>query len=71
MFYYDVEFWDELNQEPNVERGVVHGNSYGEAADKLIEYYGEHNVVTISLSEVEPVMSEEELIDMFEKENAN
>ena len=71
MFQYEVEYWDEINQEPTVECGIVQGYSYGNAADILVECYGKHNVVTISLSEIEPVMSEEELIDMFEKENAD
>ena len=69
MFYYQVEFWDEINQEPSTGRGVVCGNNYGEAANTLVEYYGKDCVVNISLSEIEPVMSEKELIDMFENAN--
>ena len=65
MYYYVINYWDEIDCEPRTDSGIVAAASYGEAAQRATEYYGTQNVVDIQLSELEQVLSEEELLEMF------
>ena len=68
MYYYVINYWDEIDCAPRTDPGVVAATSYGEAAQRATEYYGTQNVVDIQLSELEQVLSEEELLEMFKRE---
>lgn len=61
MFRYNVEFWDEMDNKVNKEKGIIGAETYGSAADKLVEYYGADNIFTIELSEIESVMADVDL----------
>ena len=65
MYHYYVEFWDELDQKNRSDSGLTWGATYGDAANRVIEYYGLENVSTIQLEEWESVMPEEFLLDGF------
>jgi len=70
MYYYVVEYWDNLDQESRTDSGVISTENYSAAADKVEEYYGSENIVELKLSKLEEILSEDELMDMFEsKEN--
>lgn len=64
MYRYTVNFWDELKNEPATDSGLVGGSTYGEAANRVVDYYGQKNVVDITLYEVESVLCDDELADM-------
>ena len=68
MYYYVVEYWDNLDQESRTESGVISAKNYSAAADKVEEYYGSEYVVELKLSKLEEILSEDELMDMFESE---
>ena len=65
MYHYYVEFWDELEQKKHNDSGLTWGATYGDAANRVVEYYGLENVFTIQLEEWESVMPEEFLLDGF------
>lgn len=65
MYYYTINFWDEIDNETSEGRGIVGASSYAEAAKKAVEYYGEKNVIDIKLYELESVMCADEIEDMF------
>ena len=65
MYHYYVEFWDELEQRNCSDSGLTWGVTYGDAANRVTEYYGVENVSTIQLEEWESVMPEEFLLDGF------
>lgn len=70
MYYYVVEYWDNLDQESRTDSGVVSAENYSAAANKVEEYYGSEFVDKLKLSKLEEILSEDELMDMFEsKEN--
>ena len=70
MYYYVINYWDEIDCEPRTDSGVVAANSYGEAAKRATEYYGTSNVVDVKITALEQILSEEEILEMFEeKEN--
>ena len=61
MFYYKVEFWDEIESRNTTEQGLTDADTYGKAADKVQEYYGKDKVVTISLTEFEDILTLDDL----------
>lgn len=68
MYYYVVEYWNKFDQESCIESGVLSASNYSAAADKVEEYYGSEDVVELKLSKLEEILSEDELMDMFESE---
>jgi len=65
MYHYYVEFWDELDQKNRSDSGLTWGATYGDAANRVVEYYGLENISTIQLEKWESVMPEEFLFDGF------
>ena len=66
MFEYNVYYHDEEENKPLYEKGIVSSHSYGDAANRLVEYFGKENVITIELTELMDVLCFEELQEMFE-----
>ena len=60
MYRYNVEFFDEIESKVTKERGLVGAETFGTAADKLVEYYGKDNIFEMNLEEIEAIMPEEE-----------
>lgn len=65
MYCYVINFWDEIDNTDCTEKGIVGASSYGEAAQKITDYYGAKNVIEIKLYESEDVLCQDELLDMF------
>ena len=54
MFYkYKVSYWDVQNTEEASDEGLVHAKSYGKAAMKVLDDYGENCVIDIYLMELD------------------
>ena len=68
MYYYVVEYWDDLDQESRTDSGVISAENYSAAANKVEEYYDSGYIVELKLSRLEEILSEDELMDMFEAE---
>lgn len=70
MYRYDVEYWDNNIKEPNSDQGLVAANSYSDAAQLITEQYGENDIVTLSLTALNTILTEENIIEEFKrKEN--
>lgn len=67
MYYYVIKYWDE---EYRTDSGLVSGETWKDAADKIEDYYGGENIKEFKLSIVEggEVLPEEELMELFDKE---
>lgn len=65
MFKFEVNFWDEYGQEPNFERGVVGENSFGAAAEQVANYYGQDNIISLTLEELDSIILEEDISKIF------
>ena len=65
MYHYYVEFWDELDQKNRSDSGLTCGATYGDAANRVVEYYGRDNVFSVQLSEWESVVPEEDVLNGF------
>ena len=63
MFRFIVTFWDDGDSAVMTEKGFVAGENYGEAANRLVEYYGEENIVDINLCALDNILTDEEVAD--------
>jgi len=66
MFRFTVDFIDEGF--PRTERGILTQTSYGDAANRLVEYYGKENIISISLYETEEVLIDDEILEMINED---
>ena len=54
MFYdMKVRYFNDCDDRETVNTGLVYGESLGEAADKVSEYYGEDNLILVELKPTE------------------
>ena len=67
MFYYKAEHWDEIDHEVRQESGILAAKDYGDAAKKVADYYGKDNLISVYLEEWEDVLTEDEVLEGFEK----
>ena len=66
MFQYSVYFWDEDEGKERTVKGIVSVDTYGDAADRLVDYYGADNVISMELMELEDVLETDELKEVVE-----
>lgn len=70
MFYkYKVSYWDIHNTDEASDEGLVYAKSYGKAATKVLDDYGEDNVFDIYLMELDNLecISKEDIDLSFEE----
>ena len=66
MFFYKIHFFEEAKLK--IDCGLVCAASYGAAADRIVEFYGEENFSSFEeFYRCEDVLMSEELADMFEE----
>lgn len=68
MFEYKVRYWDELDERGTSiidTHGICAANTYGEAAERVLKYFGKDNVIYMALCQMEDVLDEEELSDVL------
>ena len=66
IVFYEIDYWDEIDREPKHEKGLVNSNTtIGAAVDRVYEFYGKDNIVSIEVYETEDVISENEISEMF------
>jgi hypothetical protein len=49
MFLYHMTYYDDTDCKVLTEKGFIGASTYADAADKLVEYYGRNNVVSLYL----------------------
>lgn len=62
---YEIEFWDEIDEVDKIEKGLSTGKDLGEAVNRITNYYGKNNVISIKVYECEEVLCDEELKSFF------
>lgn len=75
LFRYTVEFYVEngaADLYPNAsptglvkEHGIIAGTTWGDATNRLVEYYGEDNLLEVSFYELENPLCDDEIKDMM------
>lgn len=62
---YEIEFWDEIDEEVRIEKGLSAGKDLGESVNRITNYYGKNNVISIKVYECEEVLCDEEIKEFF------
>lgn len=65
MFYYEVEYWDDIDGKQAAEKGIADAKTYGEAANQVSEFYGKDNVSSVKISELESILTWDELTHLL------
>ncbi len=68
MFRYKTTWVDDTIEEVTTESGIVTGKDYGEAANRVVAFYGKERVITIALTELVDILTEDNIIDEFKEE---
>ena len=61
MYYYKINFIDEEEPRAIDESGVISATSYQDAVARLTEYYGEKNIVSMTLEAWEDLVTMNEI----------
>ena len=67
MFCYKVNFWDNFDGINKDITGLISAADYGEAANKIINYYGKENVIQMKLRAVSSVLEQDEITPLLEE----
>lgn len=75
LFRYIVEFYaEDLDLYPDasetglvVDKGIIAEPSWGEAVDAIVHYFGDGNILSIKVWELENPLCDEEIKDMMEE----
>lgn len=68
MYHYIVEYWDTKDQEIRTQSGLVSAESYSNAVEVISSSYKEENIVSLKIYQVDSILEEEEINDIFEHE---
>jgi len=68
MFRYKTTWLDDIEEKVTTESGIVIGKDYGEAANRVAAFYGREHVITIALTELEDILTEDSIIDEFKED---
>lgn len=66
MFRYKVTYFDEIDKIVATESGILSAETYGEAANRLVEIYGKENINVIGLYELDTWLTDAQLSDELE-----
>ena len=68
MFRYEINYWDEYDNKQEFEKGIISAENYGIAANKIVDYYGEENIIDIKLCPLEEILTDDDLKDIYKGE---
>ena len=66
---YEIECWNDIDDRQETEKGFAAGSkneSIGTVIDRIYEYYGRENVISLKFYECEDILIDEELKDIIE-----
>jgi len=67
MYHYKVTFYDELSENKKIitDTGITSGGNAGEAINKLIEFYGKKQIISIDeFYELEEILTKTDLSEI-------
>ena len=48
MYYFKVKYWDSTGDKEEYDCGLVTAPNYGEAAEKIVKFYGKENIMYVT-----------------------
>ena len=67
LYKYHVDWMD--NGSRRQDDGIVAAAGYGDAAVEVSQFYGERDIVTLELTEIEPLLEFNDLSEMIAEES--
>lgn len=61
MFRFEVKWYDSIDSKMVIEKGIIAGEGYGAAADRLVKYYDRDAIVYINLYELDTILTDEDI----------
>ena len=68
MFRYEINYWDEYDNRQESDKGIISAENYGIAANKIVNFYGEENIIDIKLYPLEEILTDDDLKDIYKGE---
>lgn len=53
MYAYEITYWDEVENKELNDHGIAYGEDYANASKNVADYYGEKNVIELTLFALE------------------
>lgn len=53
MYAYEITYWDEVDHKQLNDHGIVYGEDYAHASKNVANYYGEKDVIELTLFALE------------------
>lgn len=69
MFHYKVKFLDTLGMIEEEEEGLTDSSDYVAAAKRLSAYYGNDEIISLELTALEDVLTDEDIKNEFVRIN--
>ena len=64
LIHYYVEYWSEDSNRLEKEEGITFGYSLGDGTGRIAEFYGEKNIFSVEVYQLEDVLMGSELNSM-------
>ena len=64
---YNVKFWDSDESVTREEGGITVGKDYGEAVNRIVDFYGKEDIISLSVYACDDILTDEDLME-FQKE---
>lgn len=65
LIHYKIDFWDELDNKNNHDEGFTSGTTLGEGVNRICKFYGNDNVIEITVYATGDVLTKDEVYDEF------
>lgn len=70
IYRFQMNYYDEINDDMSSDTGLIAAADWGDAANRVVKYYGNDNVSSFRLEELDDVLLDEDLLDVIGEEVA-
>lgn len=67
LIRYKIEYWNEISGVLEQECGITSGTDLGDGVNRIVDWYGKDNIVSVEVYELMEVLPDEELADMVKE----
>ena len=53
FYYFEIEYWDEINEKISTDKGFTRASTYTEVAADIASWYGEDNIENMHINIME------------------
>lgn len=67
LVHFKVDFFDTMDNKMSKDSGILAGSDWNEIMDMIETYYGKDNVSGVYVYQLEDVLTEDEIREMFKQ----